>query len=579
MPQNRQRTIVFVPTSSVYGRGAQCLGIADGGAVFSRGRFLGLSVDVIGGGNEAKRSARVLYLGTVAAAFSRLSVLMCRQFLTTRSKKNRKGFNMDMTDNGTSSQLPTAWSLVRARLQQSTSPTQFAVWIEPLTLMRLDAERIEIGCPSNFTQEYVNNHFGVAISNGFREFAPDAGPVYFVYVPRPVLVHPNPAASAPIAKPQDISVSGQAGWDSQLAPGSIPPNMTCTFEDFVVGESNQVAYNAAIRAAQLLAEGKMPGFNPLFLHSGTGLGKTHLMHAIYLHVLQNNPKKRILFITAETFMRRFVSAVMGNERSSFQDLLGSVDLLMVDDVQFIARKERTQDEFFHRFHELILQNRQVVMAADRAPANLDGIADRVKQHMQIGMTLEILPTDKDMRLAIIEKKLQRRLAEYPGLECPEDVRSFLAARITSNTRELEGALKRIVYNAGTLGEPITIDLAHKLLSDLLRQCDRKLTVEEIKRTVANYYSMKLADLDSRRRTRTIVRPRQVAMYLAKTLTSRSLPEIGRRFSGKDHTTVLHAVRQIDKLMTGDDQLAKDVENLRRILRDGSSDRGPRDGLM
>jgi chromosomal replication initiator protein len=316
----------------------------------------------------------------------------------------------------------------------------------------------------------------------------------------------------------------------------------------------------AFAAARRVAEAPSVPFNPLFLFGGVGLGKTHLMHAIAGHITAKSPQKKILYLSAEKFMYQFIRALRYKDTMAFKEMFRSVDVLMIDDVQFIAGKENTQEEFFHTFNALVDQNRQVVISADKSPAELDGIEDRMKSRLGWGLVAEIHSTTYELRLGILQSK-----AESLGVEVPAKVLEFLAHRITSNVRELEGALNRLVAYANLVGRPITLESAQEVLHDLLRANDRKATIEEIQKRVAEHYNIKISEMHSARRSRAVARPRQVAMYLSKQLTARSLPEIGRKFGGRDHTTVMHAVKKIDELRQSDSGFAEDVELLRRML--------------
>ncbi len=340
-----------------------------------------------------------------------------------------------------------------------------------------------------------------------------------------------------------------------------PLDARFTFDSFVVGKPNELAHAAARRVAE---RGSM-GFNPLFLYGGVGLGKTHLMHAIAWEIRVNDPGARVLYISAEQFMYRFISALRFKEMHGFKELFRSVDVLMVDDVQFIAGKDSTQDEFFHTFNALVDQHKQIVISADRAPGEIDGLEDRIKSRLQWGLVVDIHPTDYELRLGILQSKAEAQLIEHPGISIGAGVVEFLAHRISSNVRVLEGALNRLFAFASLVGRPIDLDMTQECLADILRASERKVTIDEILRKVADHYNLRMSDLLSARRARAVARPRQVAMYLAKMLTTRSLPDIGRRFGGRDHTTVLHAVRKIEELRQTDSQIAEDVELLRRML--------------
>jgi chromosomal replication initiator protein len=301
-------------------------------------------------------------------------------------------------------------------------------------------------------------------------------------------------------------------------------------------------------------------FNPLFLYGGVGLGKTHLMHAIAWHIRNRSPQKRVIYLSAEKFMYQFIRALRTKDTVAFKEQFRSVDILMIDDIQFIGGRESTQEEFFHTFNALVDQNRQVIISADKSPSNLEGVEERMRSRLGWGLVAEIDSTTYELRLGILQSK-----AEQMGEKVPVKVLEFLAHKITSNVRELEGALNRIVAHATLVGRPVTLETTQEVLHDLLHANARRLTIEEIQRRVAQHFNIRHADMVSARRARAVARPRQVAMYLSKQLTSRSLPEIGRKFGGRDHTTVMHAVRKVEELMSQDPAFAEDVELLERML--------------
>jgi chromosomal replication initiator protein len=338
---------------------------------------------------------------------------------------------------------------------------------------------------------------------------------------------------------------------------SSPLDPRFTFDSFVVGKPNELAYAAARR----VAEATTVSFNPLFLYGGVGLGKTHLMHAIAWHIRKSNPARRVMYLSAEKFMYQFVRALRFKDTMAFKEQFRSIDVLMIDDIQFISGKDSTQEEFFHTFNTLVDQNRQVVISADKSPHDLDKIEERLRSRLGWGLCADLHPTTYELRLGILHAK-----AEAMKCAVPEKVLEFLAQRITANVRELEGALNRIIAHSQLIGRPITLETTQELLQDLLRASNRRVTIEEIQKKVAEHYNVKLADMHSPRRARAVARPRQVAMYLAKQLTTRSLPEIGRKFGGRDHTTVIHAVRKIEELRAGDPILSEDVELLKRLLQ-------------
>ena len=301
-------------------------------------------------------------------------------------------------------------------------------------------------------------------------------------------------------------------------------------------------------------------FSSLFLYGGVGLGKTHLMHAVAWHIRERSPKRSVIYLSAEKFMYRFVKALRFQDTMAFKEQFRSVDVLMIDDVQFIAGKDATQEEFFHTFNSLADQGRQIVLSADKSPSDLQGMEERLRSRLGSGLVADIHATTYELRLGIIAQK-----AELMGVAIPPKVAEFLARKITANVRELEGALNRVAAHAQLVGRDVTLESTQEVLHDLLRASDRRVTIEEIQKRVAEHFNIRVADMHSARRARQVARPRQVAMYLAKQLTSRSLPEIGRKFGGRDHTTVMHAVRKIEELQSCDSTFAEDVELLRRMI--------------
>ncbi|HHZ77084.1 MAG TPA: chromosomal replication initiator protein DnaA, partial [Rhodospirillales bacterium] len=327
-------------------------------------------------------------------------------------------------------------------------------------------------------------------------------------------------------------------------------------DQFVVGKPNEFAYAAARRVAEALSV----QFNPLFLYGGVGLGKTHLMNAIAWEIVERDPSRTIMYLSAEKFMYRFVRALREQNTVDFKDQFRSVDVLMIDDVQFIGGREATQEEFFHTFNALVDQGRQIVLSADKSPSDLEGVEDRLKSRLNCGLVADIHATTYELRLAILESK-----AEKMRMNAPSKVLEFLAHKITANVRELEGALNRVAAHTQLVGRELTLETCQEILHDLLRANNRRVTIEEIQKRVAEHFNIRIADMHSARRARSVARPRQVAMYLAKQLTARSLPEIGRKFGGRDHTTVMHAVKKVDELRDLDASFSEDVELLRRML--------------
>jgi chromosomal replication initiator protein len=440
-----------------------------------------------------------------------------------------------------------AWARVRAAMRAEAGERNFETWLAPLSLVDVTADRVTLAAPSAFLADWVAGHFADKLRQHWA--AQRSGT-------RHVAVCVRPGANSALATSPAIPVMAVVA--SVPLPISLPVEGRYNFDNFIVGKSNELAYNAA----QAVAEPGPVGFNPLFLHGTTGLGKTHLMHAIGNALLAREPGAKVAYMSAEKFMVEFLAALRAKDTIAFKQRLRSVDLLMIDDVQFIAGKESTQEEFFHTMNEIISAGKRLVITADRSPQNLEGIQERILSRMAWGLVADINPADYELRLNILHAKLA---GMSQNVAVPDEVIEFLARRITANVRELEGALNRVVAYAGLVNQPVTLDFTRETLADLLRAHEKKLTIDEIQRKVADYYRLKLTDLLSARRAREVARPRQVAMYLAKKLTPRSLPEIGRRFGGRDHTTVMHAVKRIDELRASDREIDADVAHLTRLL--------------
>jgi chromosomal replication initiator protein len=440
------------------------------------------------------------------------------------------------------------WGQIRENLVASLGRHNYTSWIEPLKLSALGAGVAQFEAPSSFIGNWVSRNYTDQILSELRASGADVSRVEFTVVglsAEPKKAAPKPAAPKP----------------AEALPGA-PLDSRFTFDTFVVGKPNELAHAAARR----VAEGGPVTFNPLFLYGGVGLGKTHLMHAIAHELTARSPELRVLYLSAEQFMYRFVQALRERQIMDFKEIFRSVDVLMVDDVQFIAGKDSTQEEFFHTFNALVDQNKQIVISADRAPGEIKDLEERIKSRLQCGLVVDLHPTDYELRLGILQTKAEGYRSQYRGLQIAPGVLEFLAHRITTNVRVLEGALTRLFAFASLVGREITLELAQDCLADILRASDRKLTVEEIQRKVAEHYNIRLSDMIGPKRLRNIARPRQVAMYLAKHLTSRSLPEIGRRFGGRDHTTIMHGVRKIEELIMTDSQLNDDLQLLKRLLQ-------------
>ncbi len=448
----------------------------------------------------------------------------------------------------------------------------FRSWLKPLTLQSARDGRIRLALPTRFMRDWVQENYAERLLQLWKEENDGIAAVAIVVqsTKRPQAkpegapaerdahngrAHDSTGRSSGLAASLG-AVAGEANGKDLGTAISAPLDPRFTFDNFVVGKPNELAYAAARR----VAEAEAVPFNPLFLYGGVGLGKTHLMHAIAWHIRKRTPKRRIIYLSAEKFMYQFVRALRTKDTVAFKELFRSVDVLMIDDVQFIGGREATQEEFFHTFNALVDQNRQVVISADKSPSDLEGVEERMRSRLGWGLVADIHPTTYELRLGILQAK-----AEPLGVAVPTKVLEFLAHKITSNIRDLEGALNRIVAHATLIGRSISLEMAQEVLHDLLRANDRKVTIEEIQKRVAEHFNIKVADMHSARRARAVARPRQVAMYLSKQLTARSLPEIGRRFGGRDHTTVMHAVKKVEELKVTDNEFAEDVELLRRML--------------
>ncbi|MDE3061066.1 MAG: chromosomal replication initiator protein DnaA [Pseudomonadota bacterium] len=456
--------------------------------------------------------------------------------------------------------LAAAWDRVSARLQTLYGDAVFRSWLKPLRFAGCEGEKVILSVPTRFMREWITSHYADEIRSLWAKDPDAEGYVLYITVGQAPARAPEKKPEAPVSNVISTG-SWQAAPDtSDTAQMGAPLDPRYTFENFVVGKPNELAHAAARRVAE--TDKVVPGCNPLFLYGGVGLGKTHLMHAIAWHIRKNNPNRRVLYLSAEKFMYQFIKALRFKEAFAFKEYFRSVDVLMIDDVQFISGKDSTQEEFFHTFNALVDQNKQLIISGDRSPSDLDGLEERVRSRLGWGLVADIHATTYELRLGILQSKIEL----MRDIEIPQKVTEFLAHKITSNVRELEGALNRVVAHATLVGRPITLETAQEVLRDLLRAHDRRISIEDIQKQVAAHYNIKVSDMHSARRSRVVARPRQVAMYLSKKLTSRSLPEIGRRFGGKDHTTVMHAVKRIEELMAEDGEFARDVELIEKMMR-------------
>jgi chromosomal replication initiator protein len=442
-----------------------------------------------------------------------------------------------------------AWETIRANLRRDCGARMFDAWLRPIALGGFDGPSgtLFLNLPSKFMADWVQSHHSERLALAWRGQAPEV---------RQIRIGVGPAAPLTAAAVQ-IPAPPVQNPPARECAYSVALEPRYRFENFVIGKANEVAFNAA----RTLATAETIAFNPLFLHGGTGRGKTHLLHAIGHEFHRLHPRATIIYMSAEKFMVEFVAALRANETLRFKQQLRSADLLMIDDVQFIAGKESTQEEFFHTMNEIISAGRRLVISSDRAPQDLDGIEPRILSRLSWGLVADINAADLELRLNIIHKKLE----SLPDVKVPEDVIGFLARRISSNVRELEGALNRISAYSLMQQRPITLEFVAEVLANILRANQRRISIDEIQTKVSEHYRIRKAEMTSARRAREVARPRQVAMYLSKQLTPRSLPEIGRRFGGRDHTTVIHAVRRIEQLRSEDQELDNDIRLLTRQL--------------
>ncbi len=453
-----------------------------------------------------------------------------------------------------------AWTRVRANLRESAGPRLFEQWLKPMELVEgEERDTVRLAVPTPFAANWVRSHYADRLLLEFRSQLPAVRTVA-IETRAPglqALTATEPPALPTVEAPKDASTV-VAPVATRVAAAERPPlDPRFTFDRFVVDASNHVAFNAA----QALAEPGAPRFSPLFLHSGTGLGKTHLMHAIGHAYLAHSPGALVLCMSAERFMFEFVAAMRGRDTHAFKMRLRGADLLLIDDLQFIAGKDATQEEFFHTVNEVMAAGKRLVISADRCPQALDGVEPRLISRMGMGLIADIKPPEPALRRAVLE----RRLADLPGVVVPPSVLDLLADRIGSSIRELEGAFNRVVAYAQLTGERVDVDFAVATLGDTLRGAQKRVTIDEIQRLVSQHFDLKALDLVSARRARAVARPRQIAMYLAKRLTTRSLPEIGRKFGGRDHSTVIHAVKRIESLRDQDREVDGAVRTLLRQL--------------
>jgi chromosomal replication initiator protein len=474
------------------------------------------------------------------------------------------------------------WQQCVDLLRDELPAQQFNTWIRPLQV-EVEGDELRVFAPNRFVLDWVNEKYVSRLLELLSERATEAPPSLTLLIgskrtssaPLAPVSRAQAAPGAPAKAAPPASSEGNSPDVEPAKPAVAPArvsernvqvegglkhtsylNRTFTFENFVEGKSNQLARAAAWQ----VADNPKHGYNPLFLYGGVGLGKTHLMHAVGNHLLKKNPNAKVVYLHSERFVADMVKALQLNAINEFKRFYRSVDALLIDDIQFFAKKERSQEEFFHTFNALLEGGQQVILTSDRYPKEIDGLEERLKSRFGWGLTVAVEPPELETRVAILMKK-----ADQASVELPHDAAFFIAQRIRSNVRELEGALKRVIAHAHFMGRDITIELIRESLKDLLALQDKLVSVDNIQRTVAEYYKIKVSDLLSKRRSRSVARPRQVAMALSKELTNHSLPEIGDAFGGRDHTTVLHACRKIAELRELDADIREDYKNLLRTL--------------
>lgn len=460
-------------------------------------------------------------------------------------------------------QVQDLWADMTTRLKSDLGDAQWRSWIKPLQAVSLTQGTLTLAASSRLNKERVISQYLDKIR--LMASMSDLG-VTDIEITLRTSQSVQRANTAPrmTEMPFHEADSAQQGTRNKGSETNALEGFDkrYTFDNFVVAKPNDLAYAAARRVAE--SDDVTPSFNPLFLYGGVGLGKTHLMHAIAWESHKRDPKRNVIYLTAEKFMNQFVTALRRKDTMSFKERFRAADVLMVDDVQFMSGKESIQEEFFHTLNEIVDEGRQVILSADKSPSDLDGVKERLRSRMGWGMVADIHPSNYELRLGILQSR-----REGVSVNVPDDVLEFLARKIVTNIRELEGALNRLVAHATLVGRTVSVEMAREVLSDLLRASNRLISIEDIQKQVSAHYNIRANDMFSSRRAAAIARPRQIAMFLAKDLTSLSYPAIGRSFGGRDHTTVMHAVKKIETLIAEDGALSADIDLLRGLLADGA----------
>jgi chromosomal replication initiator protein len=445
------------------------------------------------------------------------------------------------------------WEDTLSHLELNLSSQHFSTWIKPLKLIKIEQDMVYLEVPNRFVLDWVKDNYSKLIQKILEELSAVSYRLQFS-----VTGQARDGLSSPgeIPESQDIPVNNQQKVASKSISRDINLNRKYTFEEFVSGSSNQFAYAAAMAVANNPAT----TYNPLFIYGGVGLGKTHLVNAIGNAILKKSPEMRICYYTSEKFMNELINSLRYNRMDEFRNKFRSMDVILIDDIQFIAGKERTQEEFFHTFNALYESHKQIIVTSDKFPKDIPGLEERLRSRFEWGLIADIQPPDVETKLAILKMK-----AEQNSIRLPEEVALFLANAVCSNVRELEGYLIRIGAFASLTSTPVSLEMARDVLKDILVERNKELTVEEILKRVSSHYNIKISDIKSAKRLKAVVLPRQIAMYLSRQLTSSSYPEIGDRFGGKDHSTIIHAIRKIEKLIEEDFQLRSTIENLKKEL--------------
>ena len=485
----------------------------------------------------------------------------------TKQQNEQEEYKLDNADS--IQNYEQQWLYIRSRLRGEMGEAIFNSWFKKLQIHNVTEKKVVLQVPTRFIRSWIEAHYSARILECWHK-ENDALEELEI-----VVKEENPVIRVS-SEIRDQSVNKNHIYVSQQKSKMLTQNKEndrylghnlgavlderYTFDNFIVGKSNELAHAAALR----VVDSNTNALNPLFLYGGVGLGKTHLMHAISWKIRRHDSTdKKVLYVSAEKFMYQFIRALRFKDTMAFKQQFREVDVLMVDDIQFIAGKESTQEEFFHTFNALIDNNRQVIISADRSPADLEGIEERIRSRLGWGLVADIHPTDYELRVGILQSKTEKFMNR--NIHIPQEVLEFLAQRIVSNIRVLEGALNRVVAFASLGERTVSVDMAKEVLRDLLQSSDKRIKIGEIQRKVAEYYNIRMGDMLSVRRSRSVARPRQIAMYISKQMTVRSLPDIGRKFGGRDHTTVIHAVKRIEQLIEVDPAIEEDIHILMRSI--------------